>query len=136
MPKHYDTPTNLFSGLASVAALTFGLESPPSFISTNINSLATYLEVENNSVSDVTSDVSGNIFADVEGDSSTPNTSTTLKCNNKSNREDENCVPRLIDNKRWHLEKGLTQSQRHEILLSKRGRLIQNKTLSSNKGLK
>ena len=70
-----------------------------------MNSSAIYLEVENNSVSDVTNDVSGSILADVEGDSSTSNTSSTPKFNNKRKGDDENCVPSLIDNKRRHLEK-------------------------------
>ena len=56
-------------------------------------------------------------MADVEGDSSTPNTSSTPKFNNNRKADDENCVPRLIDNKRRHLEKRLSQSQRDEILL-------------------
>ena len=86
----------MFSGSASVEPLKFGLESSSSSISTNINSPATCLEVENNSV---TNDASGSILADVEGDSSTP------KFNNKREGDDENCVLRLIDNKRQHLEK-------------------------------
>ena len=56
-------------------------------------------------------------MADVEGDLSTPNTSSTPKFNNKRKGDDENCVPRLIDNKRRHFEKRLSQSQRDEILL-------------------
>ena len=79
---HYDTLTNLFSGSALVEPLKFGLESSSSVISTNINSPATYLEVQNNSASDVTNDASGSILADAEGDSSTPNISFTPKFNN------------------------------------------------------
>ena len=75
------------------------------------------MEVENSSVSDVTNDVSGSILADVEGNSSTSNTSSTPRFNNKRKGDDENCVPRLIDSKRRHLEKKLSQSQRDEILL-------------------
>ena len=75
--EHYDTLTNLFSGSVSFEPLKFGLESSSSYISTNINSPAKYLEAENNSVSDVTNDASGSILADVAGDSSTPNTSST-----------------------------------------------------------
>ena len=115
--EYYDTLTNLFSGLASVKPLKFGLESSSGSVSTNIHSPATYLEVENNSVSYVTNGASGSILVDIEGDSSTPNTSSTPKFNNKGKGHDENCVPRLIDNKRWHLEKRLSQSQRDEILL-------------------
>ena len=96
--EHYDTLTNLFSGSASVEPLTFDLERSSSSISTNINSLAIYLEVENNNVSDVTNDVNGSILADSEGDSSTSNTSTTPRFNNKRKGDYENCVPRLIDN--------------------------------------
>ena len=81
--EHYDTLTNLFSGSASVEPLKFDLESSSSSISTNINSPATYLEVENNSVGNVTNDASGSILDDVEGNSSTPNTSSTPKFNNK-----------------------------------------------------
>ena len=74
------------------------------------------MEVENNIVSNVTNDATGSIFADVEGDSSTPNTSSTPTFNNKRKGDDINCVPRLTDNKRRHLEKRLSQSQRDEIL--------------------
>ena len=86
-------------------------------MSSNINSPAGYLEIENNSVSDITNDASGSILADVEGNSSTPNTSSTPIFNSKRKRDDENYVPRLINNKRRHLEKRLSQSQRDEILL-------------------
>ena len=117
MLDHYDTVTNLFSSSASVEPLTVGLESSSSSISTNINSLAIYLEVENDSVSDVTNDVSGSILTDIEGDSSTSNTSSRPRFKNKRKGDDENCVPRLMDDKRRHLEKVLSQSQRDEILL-------------------
>ena len=83
MLEHYDTLTNLFSDSASVEPLKFDLESSSSSISTNINSPATYLEVENDSVGNVTNDASGSILDDVEGNSSTPNTSSTPKFNNK-----------------------------------------------------
>ena len=56
-------------------------------------------------------------MGDVEGNSSTPNTSSTPKFNNKRKRDDENSVPRLVVNKNRHLEKRLSQSQRDEILL-------------------
>ena len=115
--EHYDTLTNLFSGSATVEPITFCLESSSSSISTNINSPAIYLEVENNCVGDDTNDVSGSILADVERNSSTSNTSYTPRFNNKRKGDDENCVPRLIDSKRRHLEKKLSQSQRDEILL-------------------
>ena len=105
MLEHYGTLINLFSVSASVEPLKFGLESSSSSISKNINSPATYLEVENNSVSDVTNDASGSILAYVEGDSSTPNTSSTPIFNNKRKGDYTNCVPRLIDNERRHLEK-------------------------------
>ena len=82
-----------------------------------MNSPAIYLEVENNSVSDVTNDFRGSILADVEGDSSTSNTSSTPRFNNKRKGDDENCVPSLIDNKRRHLEKRLSQSQKDETFL-------------------
>ena len=59
-----------------------------------MNSPAIYLEVENNSVSDVTNDFRGSILADVEGDSSTSNTSSTLRFNNERKGDDENCVPK------------------------------------------
>ena len=75
------------------------------------------MEVENNCVGDDTNDVSGSILADVEGNSSTSNTSSTPRFNNKRKGDDENCVPRLIDSKRRHLEKRLSHSQRDEILL-------------------
>ena len=104
----------MFSDSASVEPLTFALESSSSSISTNMNSPAIYLEVENNSVSDVTNDFRGSILADVEGDSSTSNTSSTPRFNNKRKGDDENCVPSLIDNKRRHLEKRLSQSQKDE----------------------
>ena len=107
----------MFSGSASVEPLTFGLESSSSSISTNINSPAIYLEVENNCVGDDTNDVSGSILADVERNSSTSNTSYTPRFNNKRKGDDENCVPRLKDNKRRHLGKRLSQSQRDKILL-------------------
>ena len=115
--EHYDFLTNLFSDSASVESLKFGLESSSSSISININSPATHLEVENNSVSDVANDASGSILADVEGNSSTPNTSSTPKFNNIRKGDYENCVPRLIDKKCRHLEKRLPQPQRDEILL-------------------
>ena len=56
------------------------------------------LEVKNNSISDVTNDASGSILADAEGDSSTSNTSSTPKFNNKRKWDDEHWIPRLIDN--------------------------------------
>ena len=40
-----------------------------------------YLEIENNSVSDVTNDASGSILVDVEDNSSTPNTVLHLHLN-------------------------------------------------------
>ena len=73
MQEHYDTLTNLFSVSPSVESLKFGLDSSSSSISTNIDSPGIYLEVENDSVCDVTNDGSGSILADVESDSSTPN---------------------------------------------------------------
>ena len=93
--EHYGTLIDLFSGSASVEPLTFGLERSSSSIYTNINSPAIYLEVENDSVSDVTNDVSGSILADVEGGSSTSNTLSTPRFNNKRKGDDENCVHRL-----------------------------------------
>ena len=93
--EHYGTLTDLFSGSVSVEPLTFGLERSSSSIYTNINSPAIYLEVENNSVSNATNDVSGSILADVEGGSSTSNTLSTPRFNNKKKGDDENCVPRL-----------------------------------------
>ena len=113
---HYDTVTNLISGSASVEPLTVGLESSSSSISINISSPAIYLEVENNNVSDA-NDVSGSILTDVDGDASTSNTSSRPRFKNKRKGDDENCVPRLIDNKCGHLERRLSQSQRDEILL-------------------
>ena len=89
--EHYDNLTNLFSGSASVQPLKFDLESSSGSISRNINSPATYLEAENNSVSDVTNDATSSILADLEGDSQTPNTSSTPKFNNKRKEDDENC---------------------------------------------
>ena len=88
------------------------------------------MEIEN-SVNVVRNDGSGSILGDVEGNSSTPNTSSTPKFNNKRKRDDENSVPRLVVNKNRHLEKRLSQSQR-----SKNGRPISNGTLSGNKKLK
>ena len=105
MQEHYDTLTNLFSVSPSVESLKFGLDSSSSSISTNIDSPGIYLEVENDSVSDVSNDGSGSISADVESDSSAPNISSTRKFNNKRKGDDENCVPRLIDNKHRHLRK-------------------------------
>ena len=75
------------------------------------------MEIENNSVNVVRNDASGSILGDVEGNSSTPNTSSTPKFNNKRKRDDENSVPRIIVNKNRHLKKRLPQSQRDEILL-------------------
>lgn len=43
---------------------------------------------------------------------------SSTPCNNKRKlNNDENCVPKLIDDKRKHLEKRLCQSKRDEILL-------------------
>ena len=56
-------------------------------------------------------------MANFEGNLSTPNTSSTPTFNNKRKLDDENCVPRLIDNKCQHPKKRLSQSQRDEILL-------------------
>ena len=95
----------MFSVSPSVESLKFGLDSSSSSISTNIDSPGIYLEVENDSVSDVSNDGSGSISADVESDSSAPNISSTRKFNNKRKGDDENCVPRLIDNKHRHLGK-------------------------------
>ena len=61
--EYYDTLTNLFAGSASVKALKYGLQYSFSSISTSTNSPAADLEVENNSVSDVTNGASGNIFS-------------------------------------------------------------------------
>ena len=69
--EHYGTLTNLFSGPVSVEPFKFGLESSSCSISTNKNSPAKYLEVENISVN-VTNDASGSILAEVESDSLTP----------------------------------------------------------------
>ena len=110
MLEHYGTLTNLISGSASVEPLKFGVESSSSSISRNRNSLPIHLEVENNSVSYVINDASSSILADAEGDSSTPNTSSIPKFNNKRKGDDGNCVPGLVDNKRRHLEKRLSQS--------------------------
>ena len=115
--EHYDALTNLFSVSPSVESLKFGLDSSSSSISTNIDSPGIYLEVENDSVCDVTNDGSGSILADVESDSSAPNIQSTRKFNNERKGDDENCFPRLIDNKYRHLEKILSHSQRDEILL-------------------
>ena len=114
---HYDALTNLFSVSPSVESLKFGLDSSSSSISTNIDSPGIYLEVENDSVCDVTNDGSGSILADVESDSSALNIQSTRKFNNERKGDDENCFPRLIDNKYRHLEKILSHSQRDEILL-------------------
>ena len=76
------------------------------------------MEIEN-SVNVVRNDGSGSILGDVEGNSSTPNTSSTPKFNNKRKRDDENFVPRLVVNKNRHLEKRFS-----------------NGTLSGNKKLK
>ena len=119
---HYDPLTNLFSCSASVEPLKFGLENSPSSISTNINSPAIYLEKKNNTVSDVTNDASGSILADVEGDSPTPNISSTPKFSNKKKGDDENFVPRLIDNKGRHLEKRLSRSKSDEMSRKQKGR--------------
>ena len=70
--EHYDTLTNLFSGPVSVEPFKFGLESSSCSISTDKNSPAKYLEVENISVNDVTNDASGSILAEVESNSLTP----------------------------------------------------------------
>ena len=115
--EHYDALTNLFSVSPSVESLKFGLDSSSSSISTNIDPPGIYLEVENDSVCDVTNDGSGSILADVESDSSAPNIQSTRKFNNERKGDDENCFPRLIDNKYRHLEKILSHSQRDEILL-------------------
>ena len=115
--EHYDALTNLFSVSPSVESLKFGLDSSSSSISTNIDSPGIYLEVENDSVCDVTNDGSGSILADVESDSSAPNIQSTRKFNNERKGDDENCFRRLIDNKYRHLEKILSHSQRDEILL-------------------
>ena len=77
--------SNLFSGSTSVKPLKFGLESSCSSISTNMNSPATYFKVENN-VRDATNDASGSILADIEGDSITPNTSSTPRFKKERNR--------------------------------------------------
>ena len=103
--EHYDTLTNLSSGSALVETLKFDLESSSSSISTNINSPVTHLEVEDNSFSDVTNDASGSILADVEGNSSTPNTLSTPKFTNKRKGDDENCVCGLISKKAGILRK-------------------------------
>ena len=103
--EHYDSLTNLVSGSASVEPLKLGLEFSSSSRSTNMNSPAIYLEVENNRIGDVTNDASGSILADVDGDSSTPNISSTTKFDNKRKGDHENCVSRLIGKKRRHFEK-------------------------------
>ena len=56
-------------------------------------------------------------MVDGEGNSSTSNTLSTPRLNHKRIGDDENCVPRLIDNKLRLLEERLYQSQRDEILL-------------------
>ena len=91
-------------------------KSSSSSISTNISSPAAYLEIENNSVSDLTNDASCSILTDVDSNLSKPNTSSTPEFN-KRKGEDGNCVPRLKDSKHRHLEKRLSKSQRDEILL-------------------
>ena len=91
MLEYYDNLPNLFSGSASVEPLKFGLESSSGSISRNINSPATYLEAENDSVSDVTNDATGSTLTDLEGDSQTSNASSTPKFNNKRKGDDENC---------------------------------------------
>ena len=82
------------------------------------------LEVKNNSISDVTNDASGSILADAEGDSSTSNTSSTPKFNNKRKWDDEHWVPRLIDNN--NASKKLSQPQKSWDFTqgNKRGKLV------------
>ena len=96
--------------------LSLPQKSSSSSISTNISSPAAYLEIENNSVSDLTNDASCSILTDVDSNLSKPNTSSTPEFN-KRKGEDGNCVPRLKDSKHRHLEKRLSKSQRDEILL-------------------
>ena len=112
------TLVNLFAGSASVEPLKVGLESSSTSISTNANSPAADLEGEINSFRDVTNDSisSGGILVDDEENSSIPNNSSTHKVSSKR-KHDETCVPRLIDNKRRHLEKRVSQSQRDDIFL-------------------
>lgn len=91
MLEHYDALTNLFAGSVLVEPLNFGLESTVSSES---------LDIHNNksSLADVKRD-----DLVMSPDSERSRERPTPCNNNRTFSNDENCVPKLIDDNRKHL---------------------------------
>ena len=108
--EFYDDSVTIWGGSATTEPLHFGTSS-----------LACQSEEENFPSQSQVSDTCDSLFGDDNDDDDDsndqpPNTSETP--NSRKRTAPSNAVPRLIDNKRRHLEKALSSAQRDQIFLS------------------
>lgn len=109
--EHYDKLVTIWGGSANATPLTFGVETEDfDSISVNndINNSSTTTTSSNNDV-DENRDSS---FESVDSDDITKD-----KQSEKKRKIDDSVVPKLIDNKRKHLERKLSSAQRDQLLL-------------------